>query len=92
MRKVGPDTITDPARFEAEILKTRRRGYATSRQEVYAGITAVSIPIRDAQGTVVGALTTEGPEQRMAPSRIPRLVKVLRARVEDVSLLFDPVG
>src|SRR5438105_3087099 len=51
-----PRTITDPARFKAELLRTRERGYALGNQEMIAGESSIAAPLRDRQGLAVAAV------------------------------------
>lgn len=59
---LGPDTITDRARFREEVDRVREQGYAVSDEEHEAGIRAVGVPI-------VGP---GAPRWRPCPHRHPR--------------------
>ena len=48
----------------------RTRGYATIVDELEMGLAAVAAPIRDGDGTMVGALSVAGPTARLGPSRL----------------------
>jgi DNA-binding IclR family transcriptional regulator len=50
-----PNTITDPAAFEAELGKVAAQGYAQDRAEHEDFINCVAAPIRDASGSVLAA-------------------------------------
>ena len=70
-------TITRVADLEAELEKIRARGYATNNQENFEGIVAAAVPIKDAHGHVVAAVTVHGPLTRLTfeacVATVPRL-------------------
>lgn len=66
-------TVTDPATLEAQLEEIRRRGYATTMEELEEGLNAVAAPIRRADGEVVAALSVSGPAFRMRPVDLPRV-------------------
>lgn len=43
-------TVTSLPRLREEVLKTRRKGFGVSDQELLAGVRAASVPVRDAGG------------------------------------------
>jgi DNA-binding IclR family transcriptional regulator len=51
-----PQTITSVERLLREVEAARRDGYATSREEHYAGVAGVAAPVRDATGRVLAGL------------------------------------
>lgn len=71
-------TLTDPAALRAELGAVRAQGYATTVDQLDYGITALAVPIRDAEGRTIAALNTSGytglvtPEQLIA-ERLPVL-------------------
>ncbi|MEO8607929.1 MAG: IclR family transcriptional regulator [Chloroflexota bacterium] len=60
-----PNTITDPEAFLAELEAIRQRGYGIDNGERSLSIRCVAVPIRDAYGKVVAALSVAGPKERM---------------------------
>jgi len=63
-------TITDEETLMAHLETVRERGYAVNREESIPGIHAVSAPITDTAGTVLGAVSVTGAATRMPESRI----------------------
>jgi DNA-binding IclR family transcriptional regulator len=63
-------TLTDPARFLAEMEQVRKRGYAVNREEWRVGVSGVAAPIGDAAGTVIAAIGLSGPAARFKPARL----------------------
>jgi len=66
--------------LEAELAETRERGYAVNLSESEVGLCAVSVPIRDAGGMAIGAISVSGPAGRVA-DRVPEIAESLRSRL-----------
>jgi IclR family pca regulon transcriptional regulator len=60
MEKLTDVTVTDPGKLAAIVTRARRDGYATASDELDYGITAIAVPIHDAEGRVVAALNSSG--------------------------------
>ena len=56
----------------------RSRGYATSIDELEVGLSALSAPVLDADGTAIAALSISGPTSRLTAARIDELAPLLR--------------
>ena len=61
---------------DAELI--RSRGYATSIDELEVGLSALSAPVLDADGTAIAALSISGPTSRLTAERIEELAPPLR--------------
>jgi IclR family acetate operon transcriptional repressor len=70
LERLTARTIVHPDQLERDLDQTRTRGYATIVDELEMGLAAVAAPIRDGDGTVVGALSVAGPTARLGPSRL----------------------
>ena len=70
LERLTPRTIVHPDQLGRDLAQTRARGYATIVDELEMGLAAVAAPIRDSDGTVVGALSVAGPTARLGPSRL----------------------
>ena len=77
MPKLTDLTITTHAAMHAEISRIREQGYALDLGEREVGLIGLSVPVRNASGTVVCTCTASGSSVRMTPDRIP----VIRDRV-----------
>lgn len=62
-------TLVSKGSFQPEFIDIRRRGYATTVDELEDGFAAVATVIRGALGDVQGALSIGGPTQRLTPAR-----------------------
>lgn len=82
--RVTSRTITDPNRLRAELERVRRRGYAYSNGELTPGVAGIAVPILCA-GQLMGALAVAGPSTRLRASRVPEIVKELRAAAEAIA-------
>jgi IclR family pca regulon transcriptional regulator len=49
-------TITDPARFKAELQRTRKRGYALGNEELISGESSIAAPVLDRHGVALAAV------------------------------------
>jgi DNA-binding IclR family transcriptional regulator len=60
------DTVLATAKFSDRTLtEVRRRGWAQSAAEREPGVASVSAPVRDANGSVIAAISVSGPIDRM---------------------------
>jgi IclR family transcriptional regulator, acetate operon repressor len=70
LERLTARTIVHPAELDRQLAAVREQGYATIVDELEMGLAAVAAPIRDGDGTVVGALSVAGPTARLGPSRL----------------------
>lgn len=77
-----PTTVLDAL---AEIDRTTERGYAICDQEMEDGITALSAPIRGADGAVVASVTVVAPHDRLAADARERALDGLLATAAAIS-------
>ncbi len=73
-------TVTDPRQFRAALKAVRANGYATVRDELFLGVTALAVPIADSSGRAVAALNTSAysgqfTERRLVQDRLASLKK-----------------
>ena len=68
---------------ESELI--RRRGYATSIDELEIGLSALAAPVLGADGVVVAALSISGPTSRLTAERIERLAPLLSREATSLS-------
>jgi DNA-binding IclR family transcriptional regulator len=84
-------TITKVEDLEAELEKVRARGYGTNYEENFDGIVAVAVPIHDAHGRVVAALTMHGPIPRLTPDKCEAAIPRLRRAAQDIAAAWGLV-
>jgi DNA-binding IclR family transcriptional regulator len=73
LAKLGPSTITSIAELLAEVDRVRRAGYATTWEELEAGLCSTAAPVRGARGTVIAALSVSAPTVRTSRERLAEL-------------------
>lgn len=66
LEKLTDATITDRGKLKAIVARARRDGYATAVDELDYGITALAVPIYDAEGRVAAALNSSGYSGRVS--------------------------
>jgi hypothetical protein len=71
-----PATRTDPIWIAADLQRIRARGYLVTADEIVPGAVSVTVPVRDASGQVVAALSISAASLRMRPPRPRGLVPV----------------
>ncbi|MGE3709933.1 MAG: IclR family transcriptional regulator [Hyphomicrobiaceae bacterium] len=79
-------------KLAAEIEQVRNNGYAIISGEVTTDTAAVSAPIRNHVGEVVGALTISCPQDRFGPQAKTLFIRHATAAAEEVSMAlgYDP--
>ena len=79
------NTITDPAALSSELVRVRERGFAIDDGEIADDLTCTAVPIRNAAGQVIGALSmsslgrVDGPPD---PAAIAPLLTRVAAEIE----------
>jgi len=81
-----PRTVIDKETLMAEFRKARRQGFAMIDQELEDGLVAVSVPLRDARGTVLAAVNVCGHSSYLAVDDLEiRCLPALRDCVARIS-------
>lgn len=76
-------TVTDPARFRANVLIARAQDYWTTEQQLDLGLRGVAMALRDRKGECRGALGIVMPMQDMpAEQTVARMLPPLRDTVQ----------
>ncbi|OJT97862.1 MAG: hypothetical protein BGN82_09285 [Alphaproteobacteria bacterium 65-7] len=64
-----PFTITDRAVLRAELVKVRAQGYAMDDREIRADMRCLAVPVHNAEGRVVAAMSATDHAERMNEAR-----------------------
>jgi DNA-binding IclR family transcriptional regulator len=80
-----PNTIAAPHELKAELALVRDRGWATDNEEDVPNIRCVAVPVTDAKGKVVAAISAVGTILQIAESDFPGLADTLHAVSTEVS-------
>lgn len=67
-------TITDRQELSEELEKIRSVGYSLNREESIDGLRAIGVPVKDADGDVLGAFSISGPSHRFQGEWFERTV------------------
>ncbi|WP_432842457.1 IclR family transcriptional regulator [Dactylosporangium sp. CA-092794] len=65
-------------RLRPELARIRRSGFAVNQGRSERGVTAVGVPVRDADGRAIAGLAVSMPSVRYAKERLPLLVAALQ--------------
>jgi IclR family acetate operon transcriptional repressor len=76
LERATRNTVTSPEELRAQLEVVRERGWAQTLEELEDGLNAVAAPVRDADGTVVAALSVSGPAFRMTAVDLPRIARL----------------
>ncbi|AVC42950.1 IclR family transcriptional regulator [Achromobacter ruhlandii] len=79
-----PRTLTDPARLEDELERLATRGIGIDNEEFVRGMSAVAVPVRDAQDRVVAAVACHAPTARLMLDDLLRAVPVLQGAAQSM--------
>lgn len=72
-------SITQRTDLEADLRRTRERGYAVADGELEPGLVAVAAAILGSDGVAIGALSVSGPESRLIPDEQQRIGTLVSA-------------
>jgi IclR family acetate operon transcriptional repressor len=85
LEQYTPRTITSRQKFDAELNRVAKLGYATAIGELEVGYVAIGAPIRNNAQHVVAAICVGGPSNRLTEARIPALAAELRQSADRIS-------
>lgn len=85
LHEYTPATITSREALEAHLDDVRRDGYATDMGEFREYQRSVAVPIHDATGRVIAAMTCSGPVERMTPEHITSVRREMSILAEELS-------
>lgn len=80
-------TLTTLARLDDDLAACRRRGYATTVDELEVGLTGVAAPVHGPGGEVIAALGISGPTPRLE-SRLTSVGRLLMTQAAQLSELL----
>lgn len=85
LARLTTETITEPAGFEADLLATRRRGFAINLGEWVEEVVGISAPVFARERKVAGALGVAGLGARMRGARQRSVAELVRRHAERLS-------
>ncbi|MFN8187191.1 MAG: IclR family transcriptional regulator [Gaiellales bacterium] len=88
LAKLGPNTITTLADLLAELDEVRGQGYATTWEELEAGLCSTAAPVHGGRGSVIAAISVSAPTVRTTRERLAELSAMV---VEEASALSEHI-
>jgi len=85
VKRFTPTTLVRRKDIEADLEKTRVRGYAINQGEFRVGVCGLGAPVRDRTGTVVAAIGVWGAEKSILGPRLAELADLTLGAARDVS-------
>lgn len=82
---VSPDTVTDAAALRRMLAGIRRAGHVVAPGSIETLATGVAVPVRDADGEVIAALSVVQPREAAPDVAIAELLRAARAIRADLS-------
>jgi len=73
LARLGPETITSLDGLLAELERVRRAGYATTWEELEAGLCSTAAPVRGVRGSVIAGISVSAPTVRTSQERLAEL-------------------
>jgi IclR family transcriptional regulator, KDG regulon repressor len=91
LQRVAPNTPLDVDTLKSRLDSARAAGIALSDEEFETGLLGVAAPVRDASGTIVGALNVSAPKFRI-DGKEAKLVAAVRACASDLTAALRAGG
>jgi len=84
-------TITDWGNLDQELIKIRENNYATDNEELEMGLMCIAVPMLNAKGEILAAISIVGSSARLKKYKIEEIVKDLNLLIEKVSVWAKPL-
>ncbi|MEM6801572.1 MAG: IclR family transcriptional regulator [Bacteroidota bacterium] len=82
-------TIVEKELLEKELHKVRKQGFALDREEKEYGLICLGVPVFNARGEMIAALSAAGPAQRFKSQMLKEYVQILK---NGASLIQQKLG
>jgi DNA-binding IclR family transcriptional regulator len=89
MPRMTPATITTWERFEQELAKIRKQGYAVNNSEMIETSRCVAVPILNDKGRPMAALSVSGTTTRIIDAQVAKIAESLRRFATEISKHID---
>jgi IclR family acetate operon transcriptional repressor len=84
LARFTPATITDPDVLRLQLEAVRAAGWASTTEELEAGLNAVAAPIRGRDGAVIAAVSVSGPSYRLTADRVSEVAAAVTAAAVEI--------
>jgi IclR family transcriptional regulator, acetate operon repressor len=85
LAKLGPNAITSGEALAAEVERVRADGFATTWDELEAGLCSTAAPVYGASGNIIAAISVSAPTVRTARERLAELSERVVETASDLS-------
>ncbi|GAA1406511.1 IclR family transcriptional regulator [Glutamicibacter uratoxydans] len=85
LEKFTERTITSREALQHELAQIKSQGFAVLDGELEDGLYSLSVPVRAAEGELIGAIAAYGPSERMKRQGAQRIAKQLQAAAKEVA-------
>ena len=89
LARLTAHTVVSRAALDDQLERVRRDGFATTADELEAGLSAIAVPVRGPAGDVIAALSVSGPTLRLTHARVAELTPIL---VQEAQTLEQRLG
>jgi DNA-binding IclR family transcriptional regulator len=79
-------TITSVEDLRFKLERVRVEGWASTLGELEEGFNGVAVPVFDASGRCLAALSASGPVYRMTPERLPEVAALCKEAAEEIGV------
>jgi IclR family transcriptional regulator, acetate operon repressor len=84
LEQLTDHTLSTTTALQSDLSTVRRRGYATTREELEIGLDAVAAPVHGRDGNVIGAVGVSGPSARLR-GQLDEVGRLLREHSSSLS-------
>jgi DNA-binding IclR family transcriptional regulator len=88
LRAYAQGTGVNLKELEAELAQTRKRGWASSHDELIPGAVAIAVPFFDRNADVAGSMGVFGPTVRLDNARLKQITKLLLEEAKSLSAML----
>jgi DNA-binding IclR family transcriptional regulator len=88
--KFTDNSITDARALRIELERIRKRGWACAPEETVIGVNAISAPIRNHRGELVGMISLVGSIQFIPRRPSRQMVDAIKLAAAEISALLNP--
>jgi DNA-binding IclR family transcriptional regulator len=87
--KFASRTITDRSKLIRALQEVRKQNYATVDDELEESLFAISVPVRDERGDLIGLLSVTGPSERMKKRPLHEIADQLHVAAADIARILS---
>jgi DNA-binding IclR family transcriptional regulator len=80
----------DEAALRGAIAKARAQGWVNTSSGLIPGMAGLGVPVLDAEGRAVAALSVGTLAERLNPERLPHVVKILQSEAQALAAKLNP--